>query len=107
MKYPYSPSSPSSLSVGEHTQQPEQSNTRMPTKFTAIYIKAWMSGSHYQSITKMRRCEQKDGETVLDMLKREGVEDSVQFLFNGWPTLQGEIKAEIEFGDTSEKHESQ
>ena len=47
----------------------------------------------------MRRCEQRDGETVLDMLKREEIEDSVQFLFNGWPTLQGET--EVEVGNTN------
>jgi len=63
-------------------------------KFTAIYVDSWMSGSHMQSLTKMKRCVQLEDETVSGMLKREGIENTVQYLFNGWPTLQGESEAE-------------
>lgn len=59
-------------------------------KYTAIYVDSWMSGSHMHSLTKMRRIEQKGTETVLDMLKREGLDSSATFLFVGHPRLQGE-----------------
>lgn len=59
-------------------------------KYTAIYVDTWMSGSHMHSLTKMRRVEQKGTESVLDMLKREGIKNSTTFLFIGHPRLQGE-----------------
>lgn len=62
----------------------------MSNQYTAIYIDSWMSGSHRQSLTQMRRVEQRDGETVVDMLEREGIADCTVFLFHGHPPLQGE-----------------
>lgn len=59
-------------------------------KYTAIYIESWMSGSRQHSLTKMMRCKKKEDETVGDMLERNGIAESTIFLFNGWPTLQGE-----------------
>jgi hypothetical protein len=38
----------------------------------------------------MRRIEKHQHETVGDMLKREGIDDSTVFLFVGHPLLQGE-----------------
>lgn len=64
-------------------------------KFTAIYVDSWMSGSHMHYLTKFKRIRQKDGETPLDMLKREDLEFSVQYLFHGWPLMQGEITEEM------------
>lgn len=62
----------------------------MSNKFTAIYTDSWMAGSHCHTLTKMRRVEQFDGETVADMLKREGISDCTVFLFHGHPPMQGE-----------------
>jgi hypothetical protein len=62
----------------------------MTNKFTAIYVENWMSGSRMFSATKCIRLEQEEGETVLDMLKRAGVEETVQYLFVGHPKFQGE-----------------
>lgn len=59
-------------------------------EFTSIYIETWQTGSHCHSLTKMKRIRQKNGETVLDMLKREGIDEATQYLFHGWPKLQGE-----------------
>lgn len=59
-------------------------------KFTAIYTDSLMDGSHMQTLVKMRRIERAENETVLDMFKREGIEDSVVFLFKGHPLMQGE-----------------
>lgn len=59
-------------------------------KFTAIYSDSWVSGGRMVSSTQMRRIEQKDGETVVDMLKREGIDRNTLFLFQGHPLLQGE-----------------
>lgn len=61
----------------------------MSNKFTAIYTDSWMSGSHRQTLTRMLRVEQRDGETVSDMLKRENIDDLV-FLFYGHPAMEGE-----------------
>jgi hypothetical protein len=44
----------------------------------------------------MRRTEQKDGETVADMLRREDIEDSAVYLFHGHPLMQGEEPQEYE-----------
>jgi hypothetical protein len=41
----------------------------MSNKFTAIYTESWTAGNYYQTLMKMRRVEQFDGETVADMLK--------------------------------------
>jgi hypothetical protein len=59
-------------------------------KYTAIYIETWMKGSHMCSLERMRRIEKHQHETVGDMLKREGIDDSTVFLFVGHPLLQGE-----------------
>lgn len=59
-------------------------------KFTAIYVENWLAGSHMQFLTKMARIERNDGETPEAMLKREGLEDNIVYLFVGWPRLQGE-----------------
>lgn len=59
-------------------------------KFTAIFTESWVAGSHMHTLTRMRRIEQLDGETVEDMLAREGIEDNMLYLFEGHPLLQGE-----------------
>ncbi len=68
----------------------------MSNKFTVIYNDSWMCGSHYQSLTKMRRIEQLNGETVADMLEREDLQDRVEFLFCGHPLFQGESQQDYE-----------
>jgi len=57
--------------------------------FTVIYVGSWMADSHRNSITKMVRVQQREGETIKEMLDREGL-SSVVFIFHGWPKLQGE-----------------
>lgn len=59
-------------------------------KYTAIYEHRWMQGSHWHCLTKFKRIEIKQGESVLDALKREGIYESTVFLFHGHPLLQGE-----------------
>ena len=61
-------------------------------KFTAIYTDSWMAGSHWHTLTKMRRIEQHEGETVGDMLTREWIAESTVFLFIGHPAMQGECE---------------
>lgn len=63
-------------------------------KYTAIYLDTWLSGSHVQSLVRMLRMECKDGETVMDMLEREGISDCTQYLFHGHPPIQGEVFVE-------------
>lgn len=69
----------------------------MNKKYTAIYYKSWQAGSHRHVIASMRRIEQRDEESVLDMLMREELDDVV-YLFHGHPLLQGgdEFEQEIE-----------
>lgn len=67
----------------------------MNNKFTAIYINSWIAGKHWHRLTKMRRVEQKKGETVFDMLKREEL-DNIIFLFHGHSPMQGEEPKEYE-----------
>jgi len=59
-------------------------------KFTAIYVDSWMSGSHRVSSTEMKRIQQNDGETIEEMLEREGIDNNIAFLFNGHPSMEGE-----------------
>lgn len=58
--------------------------------FTVIYTDSWASCGKLHTATKMMRCVLERDETVLDMLMRYGVEDSVVFIFRGHPKLQGE-----------------
>ncbi len=69
----------------------ESSGDNMNSKFTAIYIDSWVSADSYyhHTLTKMKRIEQRDGETVADMLERENIKDSTIFLFYGHPLMQG------------------
>lgn len=69
---------------------------KMSNKFTAIYTDSWTSGRHQMTITRMKRVEQKDGETVSDMLRREDIEDCIVYLFHGHPLMHGEERKEYE-----------
>lgn len=62
----------------------------MNQKFTAVYNDRWMSGSHMHALTKFKRVELKSEESVDEMLKREEISGIVEYLFEGWPKLQGE-----------------
>ncbi len=62
----------------------------MNQQYTAIYVESWMSGSHQHSLTKIKRIEVKEGETVVEVLEREQIKDTTVYLFVGWPKLQGE-----------------
>lgn len=79
----------------------------MPNKFTAIYTVS--VGSHRASYPKLVRFEQHEGETVIGALNRAGyatqkageewdISESTVYLFNGWPSLQGEDATEIKAG---------
>ncbi len=59
-------------------------------KFTAIYEESWRTDQMRHTTTFMRRIQQQDGETVLDMIEREKIADNVIFLFVGWPFIVGE-----------------
>ena len=61
----------------------------MNKQFTAIYDDSWMSGSHRSHITKFRRFEQRDGETMEEALQREDI-DYPSYIFVGHPKLEGE-----------------
>lgn len=64
----------------------------MGKKYTAIYVESWLSGSHWQSLTRMKRIEKRVDERVTEMLENEGILDSVVFLFEGWVTdVMGEV----------------
>jgi hypothetical protein len=52
-------------------------------KYTAIYVESWVNGGHRSSQTVKRKIERKDGESIGEMLEREGVADSLVFLFAG------------------------
>lgn len=70
----------------------------MSEKFTAIYVESELFGSHMMHFTRMLRLEKSEQETVLDMLAREQIESKVVYLFNGWPTLQGETEDNLVAG---------
>jgi hypothetical protein len=63
---------------------------KMETKYTAIFTEHWMAGSHMQTLVHMKRVELQEDETVADMLKREDILDTTQYLLVGHPPLQGE-----------------
>ena len=65
----------------------------MLNKFTAIYTERWMSGSHQNILVRTKRFSQDpDTQTVMAAaLEDGGVEpDTIVYLFEGWPKLQGE-----------------
>lgn len=59
--------------------------TKVSPLYTAAYRESWMVGNHRETLTKMKRIEQLNGESVEDMLKRENLQDSIVFLFHGHP----------------------
>ena len=44
------------------------------------------------SLTQMKRIEQRKDETVREMLIRENILENTVFLFHGHPPLEGEIR---------------
>lgn len=63
---------------------------KMNNKYTAIYNEIMLVGSHTVSITKMKRIETIDGESILEMMIRENLYGKCCFLFVGHPQLEGE-----------------
>ncbi len=61
----------------------------MEQSYTVIYNDRGLCGSHWHSITKMRRVNKLPEETVADMLEREDLEHA-EFIFVGCPKLEGE-----------------
>lgn len=59
-------------------------------KVTAIYVDSWMSGSRQVSLTRVRRLEVNENETINDALDREGIKEQTEYLFDGWPKQIGE-----------------
>jgi arginine/ornithine N-succinyltransferase beta subunit len=67
----------------------------MTKLFTAIFVDSLIMGSHRSSITKMRRIQRNEDETVKQMLEREDLYNgNLVFLFNGHPTMEGENENE-------------
>jgi hypothetical protein len=55
-------------------------------KFTIIYVDSWQSGSHQHSLTRMQRVLAPDIHAVM----RSAYGDKSQFIFDGFPILNGE-----------------
>lgn len=62
----------------------------MKKLYTVIYVESWHSGSHKHSLTKMKRVELKNKETIKQMLVRENLLDIAVYIFEGHPKLEGE-----------------
>lgn len=60
------------------------SNNVLP--YTAIYIERWMSGSNWYTNTKIHRFKTDD----LSKLMKSDLGQNTQYLFHGWPRLEGE-----------------
>ena len=72
-------------------------------KYTVIYEEAWMSGSHGQVVTKMKRITVLPEEALNDVLTREKVIDIMVFLLEGWPShidADGSPMSQDENGNT-------
>lgn len=57
----------------------------MSKKYTAVCGESWTAGSAH-ALPRIQRFKQRDGETLMEALKREGMEDA-SFVFSGWPKL--------------------
>jgi len=79
----------------------------MTNKFTAIYTVS--VGRYGASYPKLLRFEQYEGETVIAALNRAGyatheagkewdISEATVYIFNGWPSLQGENDSDIKAG---------
>ena len=54
-------------------------------KYTVISWISWMTGSHRQSRTEMKRIKVTSEETLAEVIEREELNNSMVFLFEGWP----------------------
>ena len=63
----------------------------MKTKYTVIYTQHWQTGSHWNALTKMKRVEVDCDDTnrLFKLADEVGTED-IQYIFEGWPPMQGE-----------------
>jgi len=60
----------------------------MKNKYTVIYTRRWVSGSHHHALTKMSRVEVEcDDTNRLDKLGEAVDTDDIQYIFNGWPPM--------------------
>lgn len=63
----------------------------MKSKYTVIYTERWMSGSQYHAMTKMMRVEIDCGDkNIMNQLHELVGTTDIQYIFEGWPLLQGE-----------------
>ena len=74
-------------------------------KLTAIWEQRWTKCGHWHSLTKMQRMSKLANETVLQCLQRYGIEDSMIYLFQGWPPLIGEEGYEVIDEETESREE--
>lgn len=56
----------------------------MAQKFTVIYIDCQTVGSHRHTMVKYKRVTLNNGESIVEMLQRENLDYSVQYIFEGW-----------------------
>lgn len=63
----------------------------MKAKYTIIYTQRWQTGSVWHALAKMKRVEVDcdDSNRFLKLAEEVGTND-IQFVFNGWPLMQGE-----------------
>jgi len=66
-------------------------------KYTAIWNDCWMSGSHQHVVTKVCRFQTDRNDVLTAMEEMKGIPaDSVNYLFLGWPIMQGETEEPTE-----------
>jgi len=68
----------------------------MKTKYTVIYTQRWQTGSHWNALTKMKRVEVDCDDTnrLFKLAEEVGTED-IQYIFEGWPPMQGEKTVDL------------
>lgn len=59
-------------------------------RYTVIYNVRWQTGSHWHTLTKVKRVEVETNEKLIEQIIEKVGSPDIQFIFEGWPKMQGE-----------------
>lgn len=84
---------------------PEEFKAGIYSMHTVIYTESWLNGSHRCSMTNFARIKVYS-EPFTEAVKKYGISPSdVNYIFVGWPRMQGEEECEVVESDKFEKNE--
>lgn len=64
-------------------------------KYTVIYNKRWMTGSHWHTSTQMKRIELANTHNLCEQISNIIESENIIFLFEGWPLMVDETPKDV------------